>query len=91
MKQQYTWSVKDRKFLSTVLFLHFSFVLMAISFFGLYYKGQVNDCKRLCRETGAWRLGKGRNWIKWNQKKKLESIRQSYEKTRHMMPMNINQ
>ena len=78
MKQQYTWSVKDRKFLATILFLHFSLVMMTVSFFGLYYKGQINDCKRVADrlELGDWAK---QEVDKVESEKKLESIKQNYE------------
>ena len=77
-QKQYTWSNKDKKFLATVLFLHFSFVMMTISFFGLYYKGQVNDCKRVAErlELGDWAK---KEVDKLESEKKLESIKQNYE------------
>ena len=78
-QKKYTWSVKDRKFLTAILFLHFSFVLMSISFFGLYYKSQSEDCKRLTKrlELGDWAK---QEVDKVESEKKLESIRQSYKK-----------
>ena len=78
MKQQYTWSVKDRKFLATLMFLQFSFVLMAISFFGLYYKGQVNDCKRLAKrlELGDWAK---QEVDKAQDEFNFESLKKNYE------------
>ena len=52
---------------------------MSISFFGLYYKGQVNDCKRLSDklELGDWAK---KEVDKVESEKKIESIRQSYKK-----------
>ena len=78
-QKQYTWSVKDRKFLATILFLHFSLVMMTVSFFGLYYKSQVNDCKRVAEklELGDWAK---KEVDKLESEKKLDSIKQSYKK-----------
>ena len=55
-QKQYTWSNKDKKFLVAVLFVQLSFVMMAVSFFGLYYQRQVNDCKRL-NKNWNWQSG----------------------------------
>ena len=77
-QKQYTWSLKDRKFLVAILFLQFSFIFMAISFFGLYYKSQSEDCKRLAKrlELGDWAKGE---LDKAQDEFKLESIKKNYE------------
>ena len=71
------FSRKDKKFLIALLFIHFSFVFMAISFFGLYYKGQVNECVRLNKklELGEWATGE---MNKAKAEYKLESIKENY-------------
>ena len=77
-QKQYTWSIKDRKLFFVTLFLHFSFVLMSISFFGLYYKGQVNDCKRMVEklELAEWAKAE---MDKSKEDFKIESLKQNYE------------
>ena len=76
--QEYTLSRKDKKFLVALMFVHFSCVLMAISFFGLYYKGQINDCKEISKklELSAWAK---EEVDKVKDEHKLESIKQSYK------------
>ena len=72
------FSRKDKKFLIGVMFIHFSFVMMAISFFGLYYQSQVNECVRLNKklDLAEWAVNEV------NKKKaehKLESMKESYK------------
>ena len=71
------FSRKDKKFLVALMFIHFSFVFMAISFFGLYYKGQVNECVRLNKklELGEWAEGEV-NKVKAEHQ--LESMKKGY-------------
>ena len=77
-QKQYTWSNKDKKFLVAVLFVQLSFVMMAISFFGFYYKGQVNDCKRLSKklELAEWATNEVH---KARSEQKLKLIQESYK------------
>ena len=76
-QREYTFSNKDKKFLSAILFLHFSFVMIAISFFGLYYKGQINDCKRVAKklELAEWATNEVN---KAKAEHQIESIKESY-------------
>ncbi len=76
-QKQYTLSNKDKKFLSVLMFLHLSFVMMTVSFFGLYYKGQVNDCKRIAKklELVEWATNEVN---KAKAEQKLESIKEGY-------------
>ena len=78
-QKEYTWSNKDKKFLTAILFLHFSFVLMAVSFYGLYYKSKINDCKRVAEklELAEWATGEIN---KAKAEHKLESMKSNYEK-----------
>ena len=71
------FSRKDKKFLVAVLFVHFSFVFMAISFFGLYYKSQTADCRRLNKklELAEWATGE---MNKAKAEHKLNSLKDSY-------------
>ena len=76
-QKEYTFSRKDKKFLSVLMFLHLSFVLMAVSFFGLYYKGQINDCKRVAEKLDLveWATSEVN---KAQAEQKLKSIKESY-------------
>lgn len=78
-QKDYTFSNKDKKFLGALMLLHFSFVLMSISFYGLYYKNKVDSCQRLSKklETAEWALGELK---KVHSEKKIDSIKQSYKK-----------
>ena len=79
MKQnQYTLSNKDRKFLSALMFFHLSAVMMTVSFFGLYYSGKSEDCRRMNHKIALaeWATSEV-NKIKSDQK--IESIKQSYK------------
>lgn len=76
-QKQYTWSNKDKKFLSAILFLHFALVLMTVSFYGLYYKSQMEDCRRMTKklELAEWATSEVN---KAKAEYQLESIKDSY-------------
>ena len=76
--QEYTFSRKDKKFLAALMFVHFSLVMMTVSFFGLYYKGKINDCKEIAKklEISEWATEQVN---RAKTEKKIESIKQSYE------------
>ena len=76
--QEYTFSWKDKKFLSALMFVHFSLVMLTVSLFGLYYKGQINDCQKIAKkiELADWATEQV-DRAKTNHK--IESIKQSYE------------
>ena len=78
-QKQYTLSNKDRKFLTALMFLHLSFVMMTVSFFGLYYKGQINDCQRMNKrlELADWATSEV-NKIKSEQK--IKAMKESYKR-----------
>lgn len=76
--QEYTLSRKDKKFLSALMFVHFSLVMLTVSLFGLYYKRQINDCQKIAKKIEL------AEWItdqtdKAKSEKKLESIKKSYK------------
>ena len=76
-QKQYTFSNKDKKFLVSLMFAHFGFVLMTISFYGFYYKTQTADCRRLNKklELAEWAQGE---MNKAKAEHKIESIKDSY-------------
>ena len=78
-QKQYTLSNKDRKFLAALVFLQTSIVVCAISIFGLYYKGKMEDCRRLNKrlELADWAESEV-NKIK--AERKLESMKKSYKR-----------
>ena len=77
-QKQYTWSNKDKKFLVAVLFVQLSLVMLAVSLFGLYYKGQVNECVKLNKklELADWAEGEVN---KAKAEYKLKLIQESYK------------
>ena len=77
-QKEYTWSNKDKKFLSAILFLHFSFVMITVSFFGLYYSGKSEDCRKMNKklELAEWALGEVN---KAKAEYKIESMKENYK------------
>ena len=77
-QKEYTLSSKDRKFLAAILFLHLSFVVMSVSFFGLYYKGQINDCRKVKEklELAEWAVNEVN---KAKAMQKIETMKNSYK------------
>ena len=77
-EKEYTLSRKDKKFLVALMSAHFGFVMLTVSIFGLYYKEQINDCKKIAKKIEL------AEWIteqtdKAKSEKKIESIKQSYK------------
>ena len=76
--KQYTWSVKDRKFLATLMFLQFSLVMLTISVFGWYWHTETEDCRKIWKkiELSEWATEEVN---KANADFRLEKIKQSYK------------
>lgn len=76
-QREYTFSNKDKKFLSALMFLHLSFVLMIVSFFGLYYHSETKECRRVAEklELAEWATNEVN---KSKAEHQLESIKENY-------------
>lgn len=77
-QKEYTFSNKDRKFLSALMLFHFSLVLISISWFGFYYKSEINDCRRVVERLNLaeWATDEVE---KAQAEKQLEDIKRSYK------------
>ena len=78
-QKQYTLSNKDKKFLSALMFLHLSLVMVTVSAFGWYWNGQTEDCRRMNKkiDLAEWATSEV-NKIKDEQK--IQSIKESYKR-----------
>ena len=76
-QKQYTWSNKDKKFLSALLFLHFGLMMLIVSAFGGYWHTQTEDCRKLWKkvELSDWATDQVN---KAQADQKLESLKESY-------------
>ena len=75
---EYTLSKKDRKFLAALVFCPAGFIVFAISMFGFYYKGQMEDCRRVSKklELADWAINEVN---KQRDNQKIESMKNSYK------------
>lgn len=74
---QITLSKKDKKFLSALMFLHLSLVMLTVSVFGWYWHRETEDCRKLWKKLDLAEWAESEvNKVK--SEYKIESIKEDY-------------